>query len=451
VLGGSSSINGMIYMRGQSRDFDQWARLTGDEEWTWDRCLPYFLRHEDYWRGADSFHGAGNEWRVEKQRLSWEVLEAFKAAAIEYGIPASDDFNRGTNEGVGYFEVNQKAGLRWNASQAFLNPVLKRPNLHVWTDSVVDRLTLDEERRVRGLTVLRGGQRVAVEVRREVILCAGAIGSPHILERSGIGQAERLSALGIRPIIDHPGVGENLQDHLQLRMVYQVSGVKTLNTRARRFWGKAAIAWEYLRHRSGPMSMAPSQLGCFTRSRPELAWPDLEYHVQPLSLDAFGEPLHPFDALTTSVCHLNPTSRGSVHLQSPSPFDSPLIAPNYLSTDEDRSVAVRALRLTREIMRQPAMAAYQPREFRPGLECQTEEALVDCAGRIGTTIFHPVGTCAMGPKKDPTRVLDSRFRVRGVDNLRVVDGSAMPTVTSGNTNSPILMMAERAAEWIAAT
>ena len=469
VLGGCSSINGMIYMRGQARDYDAWAESTGDARWRWQACLPYFLRHEDYWAGADDLHAApgfdasgqraGGEWRVERQRLRWEVLEAFAAAAQASGIPASQDFNRGSNEGVGYFEVNQRSGWRWNAARGFLHPVRGRANLQVWTHTLVERLQFrreaDQSLRCDGLGLLRRlpgrrGEALSVRAAREVILCSGAIGTPALLERSGIGQADRLHRLAIPPVAEHPGVGENLQDHLQLRMVYRVHGTATLNTRAAHWWGKAGIALEYLLRRTGPMSMAPSQLGCFTRSSPGLAWPDLEYHVQPLSLEAFGKPLDAFNAFTASVCHLNPESRGSVHIRAPHADDAPLIQPNYLSTPGDRAIAAQALRVTRQIVAQAPLARFRPEEVRPGAAVQSEQALQQAAGRIGTTIFHPVGTARMGAAGDPERVVDSELRVCGIAGLRIADASVMPTITSGNTNAPVLMIAERAAELILA-
>ncbi len=450
VLGGCSSINGMIYMRGQARDYDRWAALTCDEAWRWDACLSHFKRHEDHWRGGDALHhGAGGEWRVEKQRLRWEILEAFAAAATEAGIPATDDFNRGSNEGVGYFEVNQKRGVRWNTSKAFLHPVLKRPNLTLWTGATTTRVLLENGRAV-GVELLRAGQGAPVQVRamREVVLCAGAIGTPQLLQLSGIGAGALLHAHGIAPQHELPGVGENLQDHLQIRAVFAVEGVKTLNTLASNVWGKAKIGLEYLFRRSGPMSMAPSQLGAFTRSAPGQAWPNVEYHVQPLSLDAFGQPLHSFNAFTASVCNLNPSSRGSVHIRSPRPQDAPLIQPCYLSTPEDRQVAADSLRLTRRIAAMPALAKYRPQEVKPGVQFQSDEDLARLAGDIGTTIFHPVGTCRMGRAGEPGAVVDARLRVQGLAGLRIADASVMPTITSGNTNSPTLMIAERAAEWL---
>ncbi len=451
VLGGSSSINGMIYMRGQSRDYDAWAASVGDDTWRWAHCLPHFKRHEDHWRGGDDMHGSGQEWRVEKQRLSWKILDAFAAAAREAGIPATEDFNRGSNEGVGYFEVNQKRGMRWNTSKAFLRPVVGRENLQVWTGAQTSRVLLEGGRAV-GIEVLpvQGGEAIRARANREVVLCTGAIGTPQLLQLSGIGPGALLHEHGIAVQRDLPGVGENLQDHLQIRAVYAVQGVTTLNTRANSLWGKAAIGLEYLLRRSGPMSMAPSQLGAFARSSPEHIWPNLQYHVQPLSLDAFGQPLHTYNAFTASVCNLNPTSRGHVRIASPRPQDAPRIQARYLSTAEDRQVAADSLRLTRRIAAMPALAKYRPQEVKPGTQFQSDEDLARLAGDIGTTIFHPVGTCKMGPSSDPNAVVDARLRVHGVPGLRVADASVMPTITSGNTNSPTLMIAERAAAWLIA-
>jgi choline dehydrogenase len=458
VLGGCSSINGMIYMRGQARDYDLWAEVTGDARWRWDNVLPYFMRHEDHYKGGDALHGAGGEWRVDKQRLRWDVLDAFAQAAVQAGIPVTDDFNHGSNEGVGYFEVNQKDGWRWNTAKAFLRPTCYgRPNFEMWTSAQVAKLLMetlpDGQQRCTGVQVWDGQAMVTAHASQSVVLTAGAIGSPQILQLSGIGPAHLLQQHGIRSLIDLPGVGENLQDHLQIRAVFKVKGVKTLNTLANSWWGKAAIGMEYLFKRSGPMSMAPSQLGAFTRSDPSQPWPNIEYHVQPLSLDAFGEPLHPFPAFTASVCNLNPTSRGTVRLQSGDFKQAPLIAPNYLSTDADRQVAADSLRITRRIAAQPALAKYQPEEYKPGTQFQSDADLARLAGDIGTTIFHPVGTARMGRLDDPLAVVDPELRVRDgrggvVQGLRVVDASVMPTITSGNTNSPVLMLAEKAAEWL---
>ncbi len=449
VLGGCSSINGMIYMRGQARDYDGWAELAGDDAWRWDACLPHFRRHEDHWRGADAAHGAGNEWRVERQRLSWEILDAFGAAAREAGIPATDDFNRGDNEGVGYFEVNQRSGIRWNTSKAFLRPAAGRPNLEVWTDATVTRVRLQGHRAV-GVELRRGRDAPRlVDAAKGVALCAGAVNTPQLLQLSGIGPAGLLQEHGIALQHELPGVGENLQDHLQIRAVFAVQGVKTLNVIANSAWGKAMIGLEYLLRRSGPMSMAPSQLGAFTRSAPGFRWPNVEFHVQPLSLDAFGQPLHRYNAFTASVCNLNPTSHGFVRIRSPRVEDAPRIQANYLSTPEDRQVAADSLRLARRIAAMPALARYAPREVKPGVQFQSDEDLARLAGDIGTTIFHPVGTCRMGRADDALAVVDSRLRVRGLQGLRIADASIMPTITSGNTNSPVLMIAERAAAWMA--
>ncbi|MCP3717922.1 GMC family oxidoreductase [Paraburkholderia sp. CNPSo 3281] len=451
VLGGSSSINGMIYMRGQREDYDNWARETGDSGWSWDSVLPVFRRSEDHHGGASEFHGAGGQWRVEKQRLRWQILESFAHAAQEQGIAATDDFNRGDNSGVGYFEVNQKRGVRWNASKAFLRAAMKRPNLTVVTGALTQRVIFEGKRCVG--VEYRGDVDYVARARCEVILCAGAVNSPQLLELSGIGNTERLAQLGIGVVQDLRGVGENLQDHLQLRMAFRVNGVRTLNTASAHWWGKLMIGMQYALFQSGPMSMAPSQLGAFAKSDPgdpALTRPDLQYHVQPLSLDRFGEPLHRFNAFTASVCNLRPTSRGSIHAVSADPSQGPAIAPNYLSTDHDLRVAANSIRLTRRIAASDALARYQPHEILPGLAFQTEEQLREAAGNVGTTIFHPVGTCRMGRADDPDAVVDARLRVRGVEGLRVVDASVMPTITSGNTNSPTLMIAERAAAMLRA-
>jgi choline dehydrogenase len=459
TLGGCSSINGMIYMRGQARDYDQWAALTGDADWRWDACLPDFKAHENHHRldtaqdpAFAELHGHGGEWRIEKQRLRWDILDAFAQAAQQAGVPATADFNGGDNEGVGYFEVNQKAGWRWNASKAFLRPVQHRPNLTVWTETLTERLLLEGDAsgalRCVGAELRRGGHRVVVRAAQEVVLSAGSIGSPAILQRSGIGPAMLLQRHGIDVLHELPGVGENLQDHLQIRAVFRVQGASTLNVLASSLWGKARIGLEYGFRRSGPMSMAPSQLGAFTRSDPQQPYANLEYHVQPLSLDAFGEPLHAFPAFTASVCNLNPGSRGHVRIASASADAAPAISPCYLSTPEDRRVAADSLRVTRRIVAQPALSKYRPEEFKPGLQYETDEELARMAGDIASTIFHPVGTTKMGRDDDASAVVDSHLRVRGVAGLRVVDAGVMPTITSGNTNSPTLMIAEKASHWI---
>ena len=469
VLGGSSSINGMIYMRGQARDYDHWGAL-GNDGWSWADCLPHFMQHEDFYKGADAFHSApgfddtgarqGGEWRVEKQRLRWDILDAFAQAAQQSGIPANDDFNRGDNEGVGYFDVNQRAGVRWNATKAFLRPVQERNNLQVWTGAHITRVLTemtDQGLKAVGVEVIPrlhcgggGGEPIQVRCRGEVVLCAGAVGTPQLLQLSGIGPADLLRQNGIEVRHDLPGVGENLQDHLQIRAVYQVEGVSTLNTSAASLWGKAKIGVEYAFKRSGPMSMAPSQLGAFTRSDESQTHANLQYHVQPLSLDAFGEPLHRFNAFTASVCNLNPTSRGQIRIRTSHAQDAPSIRANYLSTEADRHIAAQSLRVTRRIVAQPALAKYRPVEVKPGMQFESDAELAQLAGDIGTTIFHPVGTAKMGPASDPMAVVDARLRVHGVQGLRVADASVMPTITSGNTNSPTLMIGERAAAWMLA-
>ncbi len=451
VLGGCSSINGMIYMRGQASDYASWVQATGDESWSWENALKRYKAFEDYHGAANQWHGKGGEWTVSKQRLRWPIMDRFKEAAVEAGIPASDDFNRGDNFGVGYFDVSQRAGWRLNTSKAFLRDAQKRSNLTVLTEAVVTKLKIDPvSKNCFGVEYLKNGLAAealcAVEQDGEVLLSAGAIGSVQILERSGVGAAAHLNSLGIPVMADLPGVGENLQDHLQLRMVYKVSGIKTLNTKANTLFGKMMIGLEYLLKRSGPMSMAPSQLGAFAYSSPEQQSANLEYHVQPLSLEKFGEDLHSFNAFTASVCNLRPTSRGNVHINSVNPEAPPVISPNYLSTDEDRKVAAESLRLTRKIVEQNALGPYSPEEYKPGAQYQTDDELAKAAGDIGTTIFHPVGTCKMGRTDDPMAVLDSELRVRGIHHLRVVDASAMPTITSGNTAAPTMMIAERAAE-----
>ena len=442
VMGGCSSINGMIYMRGHAADYDHWRQL-GNAGWSWEDVLPYFIRAEDHWRGGDSMHGRGGEWRVEPARVQWDILDAFRTAGGEAGIPPTEDFNRGDNAGCGYFEVNQRRGTRWNAVRGFLDPVRRRPNLEVLPHAHVRRVRIEEGRAV-GLDLWQGTEAVRVDAAREVVLAAGSIGSPQILELSGIGDAGRLAALGVAPVVDCGAVGENLQDHLQVRLVYRVRGVRTLNETAGTLWGKAGIALDYALFRRGPMTMAPSQLGCFARSDPDRAAVNLQYHIQPLSLDRFGAPLDPYPAFTASVCNLAPESRGSVHAASPDARAAPAIRPNYLSDPEDRRVAADAIRLTRRICAQPALQRYGATEVRPGPTPDDDESLAAAAGAIATSIFHPVGTCRMG--RDG--VVDERLRVRGVRGLRVADASVMPTITHGNTNAPTMMIAERGAELI---
>ena len=450
VLGGSSSINAMLYLRGQARDYDEWARITGDDGWAWRNVLPVFKKSEDHWRGAAELHGAGGEWRVEQQSLSWEILDAFRDAACEAGVAKVDDFNTGNNAGSSRFEVNQRRGVRVSAAKAFLKPALKRPNLTVITNAQVKRLRLDG-RRVTGVEFNHKGEALFAAAARETLLTAGAIGSPQILQCSGIGPAALLQRHGIAAAHDLPGVGANLHDHLQLRMAFKVSNVKTLNTMAHSLWGKLMMGLEYAVNRSGPLSMAPSQLGAFVKSDDTQATPDLEYHVQPLSLDKFGDPLHTFPGFTASVCNLRPTSRGSVQIKAPDSAVAPAIAPNYLATPDDQAVAVRALRLTRRIVTESrALQQYSPAEFLPGPAFQSDAEMLTAAGNVGTTIFHPVGTCKMGRADDASAVVGPTLKVRGIEGLRVIDASVMPSITSGNTNSPTLMIAERGSDMVRA-
>jgi choline dehydrogenase len=447
VLGGCSSINGMIYMRGQASDYDHWRQL-GNAGWAWEDVLPYFKRSEDHFAGADDVHGAGGEWRVEEPRLGWEILDAFADAAEEAGIPRTADFNRGNNEGVGYFQVNQRRGTRWSAATAFLKPAAGRRNLTVLTDAQAEHVLLDG-RRATGLAFTLAGEPVEARAEGEVILTAGAVASPVLLQLSGIGPGAVLAEHGVAVAHDLPGVGENLQDHLQVRLAFKVSGTRTLNERARSLLGRVGMGLEYLLRKRGPLTMAPSQLGCFAKSDPSRETPNLQYHVQPLSLERFGEPLHPFPAFTASVCNLRPESRGHVRMRSADFRAPPLIRPNYLSTDADRRVAVDAVRLTRRIVLETeAMRRFRPEEFKPGPHLASDEELWRAAGDIATTIFHPVGTAKMG--SDAMAVVDERLRVHGIERLRLADASVMPTITSGNTNSPTLMIAEKAADMIRA-
>jgi len=449
VLGGCSSINAMIYMRGQARDYDEWAQLTGDTSWSWEQVLPLFKRSEDHWRGGDAYHGRGGEVRVEQQRLRWDILDRFADAAQQAGIPRTSDFNTGDNTGSGKFEVTQKRGVRWNAVKAFLRPARKRGNLRIVTGALIDRVTFAGSR-ATGIEFSLDGQPLHASARIETVLAAGSIGSPTILQRSGIGDAEQLGTFGIESVRHLPGVGRNLQDHLQLRSIYQVEGIRSLNRLANSRFGQLLMGLEYAWRRGGPLSMAPSQLGVFAKSDMSQATSNLQYHAQPLSLDKFGDPLHSFPAFTASVCNLRPTARGSVEIASCDAAAAPRIAPRYLSTDEDRKVAADALRLTRRIVSMPALAPYRPQEYLPGPQYQTDSELAVAAGLAGTTIFHPVGTCKMGHADDASAVVDTRLRVRGVGALRVVDASIMPTITSGNTNAPTIMIAEKGAEMIRA-
>lgn len=446
VLGGCSAINAMIYMRGQREDYDGWRRM-GLEGWGWDDVKPIFRRHLDHYLGAGEHHGTGGEWRVEPPRVRWALLDSFIEAAVQAGIPRTDDFNTGSNEGIAYFHVNQRNGRRWSSARGFLKPALSRSNLTVETRAHATRV-LFEGRRAVGVEFLQNGVLQRIHVRKEIVLSAGAIASPQLLQLSGIGDGAVLQRHGIDVVHHLPGVGQNLQDHLQLRPIYRVEGVRTLNEDYRSLVKRGSMALEYALFRRGPLTMAPSQLGAFTRSSDRHATPNLQFHIQPLSLDKFGEDPHPFPAFTASVCNLRPSSRGSVGLKSPDPTDAPSIRPNYLSASEDQRVAVDALRLVRRIVSMPALQKYRPQEYKPGSNLASDEELLHGAREIGTTIFHPVGTARMGVTGDPMAVTDARLRVHGVDGLRVIDASVMPTITSGNTNSPTLMIADKGASMI---
>jgi choline dehydrogenase len=446
VIGGCTAINAMVYMRGQVQDYDTWAQM-GLSGWGWDDVLPYFLKHEDHQSGKSDLHNAGGEWRVEKARVRWDLIDSIAEAGAQIGIPRVDDFNLGNNEGSGYFQVNQKRGKRWSAATGFLKPILSRPNLELRTKVQVCNVALDGKR-ATGVVYRQGGESFFARARAEVILAAGAINSPQLLQLSGIGPAELLQSHGIGVVHNLPGVGENLQDHLQLRLIYRVRGVKTINDAG--LFGKAMMGAQYALLRRGALTMAPSTFGMFTRSSPEHATPNVEFHIQPLSLDKFGDPLHPFPAFTASICNLRPTSRGHVRIRSNDPLAAPAIQPNYLSTEADIRVAIDSLKLTRKLASAPALAKYDPQEFLPGPEVQSEEDMRVAAGQLGATIFHPVSTAKMGVDSDPMAVLDGRLRVRGVERLRVIDASAMPLITSGNTASPTLMIAEKGAEMVLA-
>jgi choline dehydrogenase len=446
VLGGCSSINGMLYLRGQAADYDGWRQM-GLRAGAGTMCCPISSSPRTTPPVASDHHGTGGEWRVEDQRLSWEILDAWRAAAVAAGIPASADFNTGDNEGVGYFKVNQKSGWRWNTAKAFLRPAKNRPNLRVQTHAQADRILFDGRRATGVAMHIRGFPAVA-RARAEVILAAGAINSPALLQLSGIGPGDLLRDMGLPVLHESPDVGGKLQDHLQIRCAYKVQGVRTLNELSATLRGKAGIALEYAMKRRGPMSMAPSQLGAFARSGPDVATADLEYHVQPVTLDAFGQAPHPFPGITASVCNLRPDSRGHVRITSPDSRRAPEIDPNYLSAERDRLIAIRAIRLTRHIMAQAPLAKYRPEEFRPGPGHETDAEVLEGARKIATTIFHPVGTARMGT--DPAAVLDAEMRVQGLERLRVIDASVMPTITSGNTNSPVIMIAEKGADLLRA-
>jgi choline dehydrogenase len=446
VLGGCSAINGMIYMRGQAQDYDRWAQ-TGLPGWGWDDVLPYFLRHEDHFSGGGALHGGGGELRVEQQRLKWDILDRFRDACAQTGIPKVDDFNLGDNEGSSYFQVNQKKGLRWSAARGFLDPIRNRPNLTILTKAEATRI-LFEGRRAVGLEFRHGATLTRATARKRVVLSAGAVATPKLLMLSGIGDGSALQKHGIETRHHNANVGKNLQDHLQLRPIYTVSNARTLNGDYRNLFKRAMMGVDFVLRRKGPLTMAPSQLGVFAKSSPRFETANLEFHVQPLSLEKFGEGLHPFPAITASVCNLRPTSTGEIRLGSADPFAAPLIDPNYLATEDDRQVAVDSLKLVRRIINAPALQPFSPQEYKPGAHITSDEDIATAAGDIGTTIFHPVGTAKMGPASDATAVVDPRLTVIGFEGLSIADASVMPSITSGNTNAPVLMIAEKAAEMI---
>ena len=450
VIGGSSAINAMIYMRGQAEDYDGWRQL-GLTGWGWDDVKPLMMGHQDHHLGKSEHHGGGGEWRVDKPRLRWDILDAFIEAANEIGIPRTRDFNTGSNEGVGYFEVNQKGGRRWSSARGFLKPVLGRPNLTLITGAEAERVLFEGNfggKRASGVRIRQHGAMRELKARGEVIISSGAVASPKLLQLSGIGPGALLQSFGIEVVADSPGVGENMQDHLQIRPIYKVSGVKTLNMQYCSLFNRALMGLEYALRRTGPLTMAPSQLGAFTRSSPHYATPNLQFHVQPLSLDKFGDSMHDFNAFTSSVCNLRPESRGHIRIASPDLATPPSIQPNYLSTDADRQVAVDSLKLVRRILEAPALKRFRPEEFKPGAHLVSDDDLAHAAGDIATTIFHPVGTVKMGADGDSMAVLDERLKVRGVKGLRVADASVMPRITSGNTNTPTIMIAEKAAKMV---
>ncbi|MBS0625836.1 MAG: GMC family oxidoreductase N-terminal domain-containing protein [Verrucomicrobia bacterium] len=447
VLGGCSSINAMLHIRGQARDFDEWAHLTHDPSWNWEHALPLFKKSEDYYGGPSKYHGVGGEWRIERAKVRLKIVDAIRDAMVQAGIPRVDDFNRGDNEGCSPFDVAQRHGVRESSSTAFLRPIKNRPNLTILTEARATKIRFAGKRAI-GIDYIRDGKYLLAKANREVILSAGAVGSPQILQVSGIGPASLLHKFGIPVVKELNGVGENLQDHLQLRMIFKVSHGPTLNDMTHSFWRRSLMQLQYSLFKTGPYSAAPSLLGAFTRSDPSYKTPNIEFHVQPLSTERPGGKLDPFPAITISPCDLRPTSRGHIRIKSPDPLDEPIIFPNYLSTDEDKQVAVDSLRWTRRIVKQPALAGYNPQEYRPGSSYQSDEELVKGAGMIGTTIFHPVGTCKMGIASDKNAVVDSSLRVFGIEGLRIADASIMPTMTSGNTYAPVMMIAEKAAEMI---
>jgi choline dehydrogenase-like flavoprotein len=447
VLGGSSSINGMIQIRGQAADFDHWRQL-GLEGWGWDSVLPYFKRHEDFALGANEFHSVGGELGVSPQRVNWPILDAVRRAAVEDGVHETNDFSNGVGEGVGPYHVIQRNGVRASAARAFLKPARNRRNLRIETGALTARI-LFEGRRAVGIEYRQRGTTRQARARREVIIATGSIKTPQLLMLSGVGPGAHLADHGISVLVDRPGVGANLQDHLQMLLTYQLEGTHTLNQRYNAPFGKVGIALEYALLRRGPMAMGPSPLGIFLRSDQDRDRANLAFTVLPFSRVSPGmkSNFHPFPAITMSVYTCRPTSRGTVRLKNPDTAAAPELRFNYLSTPDDRELAVESIRITRRIMGRKALAPYRPVEIRPGPQVRDDDdqALLEAFGAHATTIFHPVGTARMGAPHDAHAVVDARLRVIGVEALRVIDASVMPTITSGNTNAPTMMIAEKGA------
>ncbi len=449
TLGGSSSINGLIYIRGQHQDYDHWRQL-GNTGWSYTDVLPYFKRSEHQERGEDQFHGINGELWVTNIRARRDVCDAFIAAAVELGIPRTDDFNGQRQEGAGYFQLTSRKGLRCSAATAFLNPAKGRRNLEIITHAHVESLLFnntDDPLKVTGVrySVQRRPQEACLQPGGELILSAGAIGSPQILQLSGIGPGDLLHEHGIEVRKDMPGVGENLQDHLQIRMIYEVN-VPTLNDEINNFFRRMLIGMDYVSRRKGPMAMGASQVCIFCKTRGELETPDIQFHFQPLSADKPGIEMHRFSGITSSVCQLRPESRGRIIIQSPDPHVYPKIQPNYLSDPLDRETAIRAMRLSRRLVKTRALSPFIVAERIPGERTETDEDLLEAARNISQTIYHPTSTCKMG--REPLAVVDERLRVHGVRGLRVADASIMPTICSGNTNAPVIMIGEKASDMI---
>jgi choline dehydrogenase len=445
TLGGSSSINGLLYIRGQREDFDHWRQL-GNTGWSYEDVLPYFIRSEDQQNGADEHHGKGGGLAVQNMRAKRRICEALIEAAGELGVPRNKDFNGAQQEGAGYFQQTARNGLRCSTAVAFLKPVKSRTNLDIVTHALVERVAFDGRRAIGIDAEVKGTRRnFRLKPGGEVILAAGAIGSPQILQLSGIGPGALLQGLGIDVVHELAGVGHDLQDHLQIRAVYEVN-VPTLNEEINSFLRRMMIGVQYLLTRGGPMSMGASQVCIFARSNPDVDTPDIQYHFQPLSGDKPGIEMHPFPGVTLSVCQLRPESRGRIEIKSPDPRAYPAIHPNYLSTQRDCQTAIDSLKFTRLLVETKALKPFIVREHRPGPHLTTDEELLDSARNIAQTIYHPTSTCRMGA--DPKAVVDARLRVHGIKGLRVVDASIMPTITSGNTNAPTIMIAEKASDMI---